>query len=212
VTAPNGSHFLGNNWKHETDNTCQGGILRPVQNTLLLSVSPPSTRHSSIDTDTSSDAEMKDSDSEYAPHDGPVGMLPETGSVSTKRKDHLDLDQLKLRSSKSPVIEAFVFCALQEWGVKVKKTDRKELQFEITDFDYFYERSNRICSKQRPTEDISARIKGLKRWFPDFPARRSQITGPFTVSVHNRDKVQKIRTILDKNRGLVGISKLRRSR
>jgi len=158
---------------------------------------------------------MKDSDSEYNP---PTTTESLSSNIMEVKEDFtisppdIDLDQLKLRSSKSPVIEAFVFCALHGWGVKVKKTDKKELQFEVTDFDYFYERSNRICSKQRPTEDTSARIKGLRRWFPDFPARRSQITGPFTVSVQNREKIHKIRAILDKNRGLVGISKLRRSR
>jgi len=139
-----------------------------------------------------------------------------SATVSSSQANKIDLDTFKLSSSKSPVIEAFVFCALQQWGVKLKNVDASGIQFEVTDFDYFYERSNRICSKQRPTEDPSARIKGLRRWFPDFPSRRSQISGPFTVSVSGKGKEKaqmlKIKAILDKSTSLVGISKIRKSR
>jgi hypothetical protein len=120
---------------------------------------------------------------------------------------------VKLGTSKSPVIEAFVYCALKGWGVHIKKCSRNEVEFVVTDFDYYYNCSNRICSKQRPTEDISARIKGLKRWFPDFPARKAQISGTFTVSVgKGNNKIYKIRKIMNKNKELIGICKLRRSR
>lgn len=124
-----------------------------------------------------------------------------------------DVGGVKLGTSKSPVIEAFVYCALKGWGVQIKSCTRNEVDFLVTDFDHYYNCSNRICSKQRPTEDISARIKGLKRWFPDFPARKAQISGTFSVSVgKGNNKIHKIRKIMNKNKELIGICKLRRSR
>jgi len=133
--------------------------------------------------------------------------------MSTSDKLDDEDDGFKLGSSKCPVIEAFVYCALKGWGVQLKKCTGKDVEFTVNDFDRYYRCSNRICSKQRPTEDVSSRIKGLKRWFPDFPARKSQITGSFTVSVaKGNNKINKIRQILQKNRETAGIRKLKKSR
>lgn len=153
--------------------------------------------------------EMVGSDTEYT-EDSDVITTPNSQVVPFSDEVARGV---KLGTSKSPVIEAFVYCALQGWGVHIKKSTRNEVEFIVTDFDYYYACSNRICSKQRPTEDISARIKGLKRWFPDFPARKAQISGTFTVSVgKGNNKIHKIRKIMNKNRELIGIYKMRRSR
>eukprot|EP01127_Copromyxa_protea_P003096 TRINITY_DN12969_c0_g1_i1.p1 TRINITY_DN12969_c0_g1~~TRINITY_DN12969_c0_g1_i1.p1 ORF type:complete len:281 (-),score=35.33 TRINITY_DN12969_c0_g1_i1:112-954(-) len=149
------------------------------------------------------------------PVDGSDTEYTEDGGTSPSDPDsEIDVSKgVKLGTSKSPVIEAFVYCALKGWGVQIKRCTRNEVEFIVTDFDYYYNCSNRICSKQRPTEDISARIKGLKRWFPDFPARKAQISGTFTVSVgKGHNKIHKIRKIMNKNRELIGICKLRRNR
>lgn len=149
------------------------------------------------------------------PVDGSDTEYTEEGDASPVNLDaEIDVSKgVKLGTSKSPVIEAFVYCALKGWGVQIKRCTRNEVEFVVTDFDYYYNCSNRICSKQRPTEDISARIKGLKRWFPDFPARKAQISGTFTVSVgKGHNKIHKIRKIMNKNRELIGICKLRRNR
>eukprot|EP01127_Copromyxa_protea_P018726 TRINITY_DN595_c1_g1_i1.p1 TRINITY_DN595_c1_g1~~TRINITY_DN595_c1_g1_i1.p1 ORF type:complete len:262 (-),score=51.37 TRINITY_DN595_c1_g1_i1:203-988(-) len=153
------------------------------------------------------DDEMDNSDTEYTEESVADG----TPSKSVKVAEGEEF--FKLGTSKSPVIEAFIYCALKGWGVELKKCTRNEVEFTVTDFDRYYSSSNRICSKHRPTEDISARIKGLKRWFPDFPARKSQISDSFTVSVgKDKNKLAKIRQILQKNREVAGICKLRRSR
>lgn len=149
---------------------------------------------------------MDNSDTEYTEESAADIVLSGPKSVEGE-------ECFKLGTSKSPVIEAFIYCALKGWGVNIKKCTRNEVEFTVTDFDRYYSASNRICSKHRPTEDVSARIKGLKRWFPDFLARKSQISDSFTVSVgKDKSKLSKIRQILQKNRELAGICKLRRSR
>jgi len=141
------------------------------------------------------------------------GSDVEYEDTNTPSKRLADGEPFKLASSRSPVIEAFVHCALRGWGVELKKCSHDDVEFTVTDFDYYYRQSSRICSKHRPTEDISSRLKGLKRWLPDFPARKSLITGPFNVSVaQSSDKVKKIREMLQRNRELAGIRKIRKSR
>lgn len=176
----------------------------------LKPCSPPNSRlvkkESSLD---STEDEMDNSDTEYT-EESALEVAPGTNNASPADDSE---ENFKLGTSKSPVIEAFIYCALKGWGVHVKTCTRNEVEFTVSDFDRYYSASNRICSKHRPTEDISARIKGLKRWFPDFPARKSQISESFTVSVgKDKNKLSKIRQILHKNRELAGICKLRRSR
>jgi len=161
-------------------------------NNALVKKEPRSTPYPSGDDD-GSDTEYKD----------------------TKSKSQVLSDaeeSFKLASSRSPVIEAFVYCALQGWGVEITRSTLDDIEFTVSDFDSYYRQSSRICSKHRPTEDISSRLKGLKRWLPEFPARKSLITGPFKVSVAHGDKFKKIQAMLERNREVAGICKMRRSR
>jgi len=76
----------------------------------------------------------------------------------------------KLPSSKTPVIDAFIYCAICNWGVSISPTqDRLPTTFTITDFNKYWECSQKICSKPSPTETPVARLKALRRWFADFP-------------------------------------------
>jgi hypothetical protein len=76
----------------------------------------------------------------------------------------------KLPSSKTPVIDAFIYCAICNWGVMISPTqDRLPSTFTITDFNKYWDYSQKICSKPSPTETPVARLKALRRWFADFP-------------------------------------------
>jgi len=56
------------------------------------------------------------------------------------------------------------------YGLRVVTDDPQLIEFQIDDFNLYYHTSNDVCSKQHPTEDMYARIKALRRWFPDFPS------------------------------------------
>jgi len=76
----------------------------------------------------------------------------------------------KLPSSKTPVIDAFIYCSICNWGVSISPSqDRLPSTFTITDFNKYWEYSQKICSKPSPTETPVARLKALRRWFADFP-------------------------------------------
>jgi len=76
----------------------------------------------------------------------------------------------KLPSSKTPVIDAFIYCAICNWGVSISPSqDRLPNVFTINDFNKYWEYSSKICSKPAPTETQVARLKALRRWFADFP-------------------------------------------
>jgi len=74
----------------------------------------------------------------------------------------------KLPSSKTPVIDAFIYCSICNWGVSIS-ADKSPSSFVITDFNKYWEYSQKICSKPSPTETPVARLKALRRWFADFP-------------------------------------------
>jgi len=122
---------------------------------------------------------------------------------------HLSPDSfvdIKLAPSKSPIMDALVFCALNNWGICLVKEEGDDIQFEVNNFKMYYKISSKICAKQNPTEDQASRIKALKRWFPDFPSRRdrSHQPKPFLISVskgsRKDNKPKKLREIIDRNR------------
>jgi hypothetical protein len=116
----------------------------------------------------------------------------------------------KLPVSKSPIMDALCYCALQGWGMRVfmnrKATAASpaEVVFRVDDFDRYYRISRSICSKQTPTEDIGARVKALRRWFSNFPAKRERSDSPFDLTVR-ANGVRKVRQLLQENARLLGL-------
>jgi len=121
----------------------------------------------------------------------------------------------KLPASKSPVMEALVVCALNGWGVDILKNNRHtsntkaEVEFRVSDFNLYYTLSRRICSKQRPTDDLGSRIKSLRRWFTNFPKKRDRCENSFSLTV-KPEEAKKVSEIIEKNSRSLGLVKRRR--
>jgi len=121
----------------------------------------------------------------------------------------------KLPASKSPVMEALVVCALNGWGVDILKNNRHtsntkaEVEFRVSDFNLYYTLSRRICSKQRPTDDLGSRIKSLRRWFTNFPKKRDRCENSFNLTV-KPEEAKKVSEIIEKNSRSLGLVKRRR--
>jgi len=110
--------------------------------------------------------------------------------------------------SKSPIMDALCYCALVGWGVNVL-VNRKptgstpgELIFRFVDFDRYYRISQRICSKQTPTEDVGARVKALRRFLDNFPVK-SERTGSQFDAIVRPNYVSKLQSHLEENRTLL---------
>eukprot|EP01123_Difflugia_compressa_P015202 TRINITY_DN841_c0_g1_i3.p1 TRINITY_DN841_c0_g1~~TRINITY_DN841_c0_g1_i3.p1 ORF type:complete len:342 (+),score=86.88 TRINITY_DN841_c0_g1_i3:925-1950(+) len=153
----------------------------------------------------------------------------DTHSTSSTRSDQLappaptdDLDDptggFKLPASKSPIMESLVVCALHGWGIELLKnesgsdTTPPEVVFQVNDFNRYYNISRKICSKQRPTDDVGSRVKSLRRWFVHFPKKkdRNDTRTPFTLVVKPNiaSKVNEI--ILRNAKETLGLTKRRR--
>jgi len=121
----------------------------------------------------------------------------------------------KLPASKSPVMEALVVCALNGWGVDILKNNRQtsntkaEVEFRVSDFNLYNTLSRRICSKQRPTDDLGSRIKSLRRWFTNFPKKRDRCENSFNLTV-KPEEAKKVSEIIEKNSRSLGLVKRRR--
>jgi len=124
-----------------------------------------------------------------------------------------ELSKVKLQASKSPIMDALVYCALNRWGIELLEENGDNIRFRVLNFQKYYKYSGIICAKQNPTEDIASRIKALKRWFPDFPTKRAgnlEDAFEITVQLPNKqdNKPQKLHEIIEKQRKLLGVQKI----
>jgi hypothetical protein len=123
----------------------------------------------------------------------------------------------KLPASKSPIMEAMVFCAIQRWGLEIShsqdQTDDSpaKVVFKVLDFEKYYKYSCAICSKQNPTEDLGSRVKSLRRWFVNFPKKRDRRENPqFTLEV-KPDVAKKVYEMIEKYKCQINVKKRRRT-
>lgn len=118
----------------------------------------------------------------------------------------MDVDDpvgFKLPASKTPIMEAMVVCAINNWGISVVKSTPTEVIFRVTDFNRYYRVSRAICSKHRPTEDIGSRVKSLRRWFINFPKKKDRQENPsFLLSV-KPNTCKKVHGLIDRNTKLL---------
>jgi len=74
--------------------------------------------------------------------------------------------------------------------------------FTITDFNKYWDLSQKICSKPSPTETPVARLKALRRWFADFPGIKkikAVKEGKETISIRVKpERITDVITILKK--------------
>jgi len=105
-------------------------------------------------------------------------------SFNQAHEKEKETQQFKLPSSKSPIMEALVYCSINKYGIELKElnTTTSKISFYVSDFNTYYKHSCSICSKQSPSEDIRARMKALQRWFVTFPAWR-ELEYPFELVV-----------------------------
>eukprot|EP01130_Rhizamoeba_saxonica_P017161 TRINITY_DN81_c0_g1_i1.p1 TRINITY_DN81_c0_g1~~TRINITY_DN81_c0_g1_i1.p1 ORF type:complete len:545 (-),score=179.63 TRINITY_DN81_c0_g1_i1:52-1686(-) len=100
------------------------------------------------------------------------GMMPGMGRNDQEILNALERNDqdimAKLPPSKTPVMDAFVFCALCNKGVTIAREGQGTL-FSINDYDDYWNNSRIVCSKRSPTKAEVSRLKSLRRWFMDFP-------------------------------------------
>jgi len=130
-----------------------------------------------------------------------------------------DMDDTKLPPSKTPIIDAILYCALKgEYGISIEYRDDSKILFKVTDYDRFYEKQKRVCSKQNPTDDESSRIKTIQRWFKNFPTKKERSKTNQTIfffSVEksvSEDKFKKIIKIMEKLECSINVNKRRRTK
>jgi len=143
------------------------------------------------------------------------GFPEEHSSEENVEMFEKELSKVKLQASKSPIMDALVYCALNRWGIELLEDNGDNIRFRVLDFQKYYKYSGIICAKQNPTEDIASRIKALKRWFPDFPTKRAgNLDEAFEITVQlptkQDNKPQKLHEIIEKQRRVLGLQKITR--
>lgn len=103
----------------------------------------------------------------------------------------------KLICSRTPVMDAFSYCVLNKWHVRMvtfTATDCKAritMQFEISDFFLLVERINSICI----SVNKKSRAEVAKKWFVSFPTYKERNGRKFIVTVNDTSKANLIRSI-----------------
>jgi hypothetical protein len=117
----------------------------------------------------------------------------------------------KLNASKSPIMEALIYCAFNNWGVEIVKQGANGewvadpdfglngksgvIAFKFSDFDLLSECLERVNSKNKPTTDPGARIKALKRWFDGIPCVRNR-NDQFIATVKKTEQMSKVKDMI----------------
>jgi len=117
----------------------------------------------------------------------------------------------KLSASKSPIMEALIYCAFNSWGVEIVKqgsdgewipdpdfglnSRNGVIAFKFSDFDLLSSCLERVNSKNKPTTDPSARIKALKRWFDGIPCVRNR-NDQFVATVKRTEQLSKVKDMI----------------
>jgi len=153
-----------------------------------------------------------------------LSMEPGMG-MSKKRKSLTDLtpkvvdEDYKLPPSKTPIIDAIIYCAIKQEGIEIESRDQNQILFKVTDYDTFYEKQKRVCSKQNPTDDESSRIKTIQRWFKNFPTKKERSKTNQTTVFHfsversiSEDKFRKILKIIEKLECSINVNKRKRTK
>jgi hypothetical protein len=127
-------------------------------------------------------------------------------------------DDYKLPPSKTPIIDAIIYCAIKGEGITIESRDQSKILFKVTDYESFYEKQKQVCSKQNPTDDESSRIKTIQRWFKNFPTKKERSKtnqNIFYFSVEksvSEDKFRKIGKIMERLEASINVNKRRRTK
>jgi hypothetical protein len=154
--------------------------------------------------------------SEGSAQDGPVMAqvvdLPDQEFSSEKLPVEASANMLrKLSASKSPIMEALIYCAFNSWGVEIVKqgpsgdwvpdlefglnSKSGVIAFKFSDFDLLSDCLERVNSKNKPTTDPGARIKALKRWFDGIPCVRNR-NDQFVATVKRTEQLSKVKDMI----------------
>ena len=92
-----------------------------------------------------------------------ITLKDENVSLEDKLED-MDI-MFKLNTTKSPVIDTLIYCAINEDGIYFEEENSQEIQVRIPDIDFFLNRLNILCPKINPTLSDKSRLLALDRWF-----------------------------------------------
>eukprot|EP01126_Amoeba_proteus_P067076 TRINITY_DN9831_c0_g1_i2.p1 TRINITY_DN9831_c0_g1~~TRINITY_DN9831_c0_g1_i2.p1 ORF type:complete len:549 (+),score=86.09 TRINITY_DN9831_c0_g1_i2:80-1648(+) len=118
----------------------------------------------------------------------------------------------KLSVSKSPIMEALIYCSFNRWGVEIVKMDTNDkwvrddefglgvhstasIGFRFFDFDFLCSCLERVNAKHKPTTDTGARMKALRRWFDNVPNVRSR-NEEFIATVRKTEQLEKVKEMI----------------
>lgn len=95
-----------------------------------------------------------------------------------------DVGETRLESSRTPILDAFLTCAIRGWGVHLLDDTPAGLHLRVTDFSHSTHCASLICAKAYQTQDEMARLKALARWFPTIRQQLEAARGePFELCV-----------------------------
>jgi len=219
----------GNGTKFSTNNN-----LKRVQSREFVRQSPPSenmhTYYPSYETPMEEKNEYYNTEVNYGES---IPISPELipyenygedfGGMNERKRKFEEVNQdldvpygFKLPASKSPIMEAMAYCAINRWGIEIvqcqDQTDDSpaKVVFRVLDFELYYKYSCAICSKQNPTEDIGSRVKSLRRWFVNFPKKRDRREySHFSLEV-KPEVSKKVYEMVEKYKCNINVNKKRR--
>lgn len=106
---------------------------------------------------------------------------------------------LRLPKSKTPVLDAFVYCAHKQLSISTVRNDTSAIEFKVRNWKKLLKKCDQLINKQQPTQDTCARLKTFRRWFDGVPGVRAieEDLGSCVVTV-KKDKKNTLAEVIEK--------------
>ena len=106
-----------------------------------------------------------------------------TMSAPSVPRVYPELESLKqLKTSKSPLFEAFIYCAVRKLGANITNLD--EGLIAVTDCHLFEKCIEKVCSRQQQAKTEDNRNRALARFINNWPRSKDR-KNEFSVSINN---------------------------
>jgi hypothetical protein len=109
-----------------------------------------------------------------------------------------EVEKPLLPTSKTPIMDALVYCAYKKLSINIHRNDQDAIQFQVTNWVSFLKNCELVSNKPRPTTEVSSRLKTFRRWFDGIPwSNNKNYLDPCVITVKRAQESQ-MRLIITK--------------
>lgn len=126
-----------------------------------------------------------------------------TALATSSEPESTDENELKrLPPSKSPLIDAIIYCALKKLGMSLDQESNGSIELHIEKFADVCVYIDQVYYKNKSSITQARRVKSFKDWFENFPRKNIYQSRPFTIQVKS-GMLSSVRPVIERMSALI---------